>query len=74
MLAEGVETSDQKDLLTRLGCNTLLGFDLNRPQDAIQAGRKWLRLPRKELCESKVRAQNGRLVWLEKTKVLVSAY
>ncbi|SNS12291.1 putative bifunctional diguanylate cyclase/phosphodiesterase [Pseudomonas segetis] len=34
IVAEGVETSDQKDLLTRLGCNTLQGFHLGRPQPA----------------------------------------
>ncbi|MFI8479488.1 putative bifunctional diguanylate cyclase/phosphodiesterase [Pseudomonas sp. NPDC078700] len=34
IVAEGVETADQKELLTRLGCNTLQGFHLGRPQPA----------------------------------------
>jgi len=31
IVAEGVETADQQELLTRLGCNTLQGYYLGRP-------------------------------------------
>jgi len=31
IVAEGVETKDQQELLTRLGCNTLQGYLLGRP-------------------------------------------
>lgn len=31
IVAEGVETSDQQQLLTQLGCNTLQGYLLARP-------------------------------------------
>ncbi|MEH6565459.1 MAG: EAL domain-containing protein [Halopseudomonas sp.] len=31
IVAEGVETAEQQELLTRLGCNTLQGFYLGRP-------------------------------------------
>ena len=31
IVAEGVETAEQQDLLTRLGCDTLQGFYLGRP-------------------------------------------
>lgn len=34
IVAEGVETTEQQALLTRLGCNTLQGFHLGRPQPA----------------------------------------
>lgn len=36
IVAEGVETADQKELLTRLGCNSMQGFFLSRPQPAEQ--------------------------------------
>ena len=34
VVAEGVETQDQLDFLTRLGCNSLQGFFLGRPMPA----------------------------------------
>ncbi|WP_339485944.1 putative bifunctional diguanylate cyclase/phosphodiesterase [Pseudomonas sp. EL_65y_Pfl2_R95] len=34
IVAEGVETVEQKSLLTRLGCTTLQGYHLGRPQPA----------------------------------------
>ena len=34
VVAEGVETQEQLDFLTRLGCNSLQGFFLGRPMPA----------------------------------------
>ena len=31
IVAEGVETPEQRDLLTELGCDTLQGYLLGRP-------------------------------------------
>ena len=36
IVAEGVETSEQQEFLTRLGCNSLQGFLLGRPMPAEQ--------------------------------------
>ncbi len=40
-VAEGVETTDQKDLLHRLGCDLVQGFLVSAPMDA-QAAHRWL--------------------------------
>ncbi|ART47078.1 putative bifunctional diguanylate cyclase/phosphodiesterase [Acidovorax carolinensis] len=40
-VAEGVETTDQKDLLHRLGCDLVQGFLISAPMDA-QAAHRWL--------------------------------
>jgi EAL domain-containing protein (putative c-di-GMP-specific phosphodiesterase class I) len=40
--AEGVETREQRELLTRLGCTHLQGFLLGRPQPAEEATRTLL--------------------------------
>ena len=36
VVAEGVETREQQELLTQLGCNSLQGFYLGRPVSAGQ--------------------------------------
>jgi EAL domain-containing protein (putative c-di-GMP-specific phosphodiesterase class I) len=36
IVAEGVETDAQQDLLTRLGCDSLQGFLLGRPMPALE--------------------------------------
>ena len=36
VVAEGVETREQQELLTQLGCNSLQGFYLGRPVRAGQ--------------------------------------
>jgi EAL domain-containing protein (putative c-di-GMP-specific phosphodiesterase class I) len=36
IVAEGVETREQQEFLTRLGCSTLQGFLLGRPLPADQ--------------------------------------
>ncbi|PKU25483.1 EAL domain-containing protein [Telmatospirillum siberiense] len=43
VLAEGVETKAQCDLLQRLGCNTAQGYLFDRPLSAIDLTDKWLR-------------------------------
>ena len=40
-VAEGVETSEQKDMLHRLGCDLVQGFLVSAPMDA-QATQRWL--------------------------------
>ena len=36
IVAEGVETPEQRDLLTELGCDTLQGYLLGRPMTGEQ--------------------------------------
>ncbi len=43
VLAEGVETKAQRDLLRRLGCNTAQGYLFDHPLSATALGEKWLR-------------------------------
>jgi EAL domain-containing protein (putative c-di-GMP-specific phosphodiesterase class I) len=38
VVAEGVETEEQRELLVRLGCEGLQGFLLHPPLDVEQAG------------------------------------
>ena len=39
IVAEGVETVEQQELLTRLGCNALQGFLLGSPVSAAELSR-----------------------------------
>lgn len=43
VLAEGVETKAQCELLQRLGCNTAQGYLFDRPLSATDLSEKWLR-------------------------------
>ncbi|MBB3103529.1 diguanylate cyclase (GGDEF)-like protein [Azomonas macrocytogenes] len=42
VVAEGVETAEQQEFLTRLGCNSLQGFRFGRPMSARQLGEQLL--------------------------------
>jgi diguanylate cyclase len=44
VVAEGVETSDQREFLTRIGCNSLQGYLLGRPAPGEQFA-DWFRRP-----------------------------
>ncbi|MBB1202451.1 bifunctional diguanylate cyclase/phosphodiesterase [Enterobacteriaceae bacterium 89] len=54
VVAEGVETPEQRDFLTRLGCSTLQGYLLGKPvsADAIGVQQSVSRLPDREMAAS----------------------
>jgi len=43
VVAEGVETETQLDVLTRMGCNLIQGYLISRPIPADQFAERWLR-------------------------------
>jgi EAL domain-containing protein (putative c-di-GMP-specific phosphodiesterase class I) len=42
VIAEGVETEEQRDFLTRLGCHSFQGFLFSRPLPLEEFERLWL--------------------------------
>ena len=42
VIAEGVETEEQRDFLTRLGCNSFQGFLFSRPLPLDEFERRWV--------------------------------
>jgi diguanylate cyclase (GGDEF)-like protein len=58
VVAEGVETDEQRDLLTRLGCNSLQGYLLGRPMPP-QALIEFLAPHRELTIEQSTRAQRA---------------